>query len=252
MVYLLKFVAGWIMPPGIFIILLFVLAWRLWKRRNREVAVAVAAVTFIFYLLCTHLVSERTMGYLESAYEPPQDPKGDVIIMLGGGAFPDTPDVDGMGTLCSSPANRLLTAARLQRKMQVPILLSGGKVYDDTGAEAQIAARILRSLGVAEKDILVESKSINTNQNARFSAEILQEKGLSHPILVTSAFHMRRSVLNFREYGVEVVPYPSDYMTSRTHVFHYNKLCPSAAALHDNVIVMQEVLRAFVTQVSGK
>lgn len=207
-----------------------------------------AALVFVFYLFCTSFVSERIMGALESAYTPPENPTGDVIIMLGGGALPDTPDVGGSGTLCSSPANRLLTAVRLQRQLNVPILLSGGQVYSDSGPEAVIASRILRELGVPEDKIIVEGKSINTTQNAKFSAEIMRERGLSKPILVTSAFHMRRSVLNFEKNGVEVTPFPADYRVNPRHDFHYNKLKPSVGALDDNVIVLQEVLRALVTR----
>ena len=188
------------------------------------------------------------MGWLESAYQPPERPVGDVIIMLGGGAYSDTPDVDGTGTLCASPASRLLTAVRLQRQLDVPILLSGGQVYEDTGAEAKIAKRVLVSLGVPENKILTETRSINTSQNARFSAEILRENGLSHPILVTSAFHMKRSVLNFAKQGVAVEPFPTDYMVAHHPVFHYTKLRPQTEALLDNVTVLQETLRTFVTR----
>ena len=206
------------------------------------------ALTFAFYLLCTGFVAEKTMGWLESAYEPPANPQGDVIIMLGGGAMNDSPDVDGTGALCASPANRLLTAVRLQRRLDVPILLSGGQVYEDTGAEARIARRILLSLGVPDDKILVETKSINTTQNARYSAEILREHGYTRPILVTSAFHMKRSVLNFEKQGIAVVPYPADYLVSHHPVFHYTKLRPQTEALLDNVTVLQETLRTFVTR----
>ena len=246
MVYLLKFGASWVLPPGIFILALFVLAWWLWKKRGEKRAAAVLfALTFAFYLLCTGFVAEKTMGWLESAYQPPERPAGDVIIMLGGGAYSDTPDVDGTGTLCAS---RLLTAVRLQRQLDVPILLSGGQVYEDTGAEAKIAKRVLMSLGVPEEKILTETRSINTSQNARFSAEILRENGLSHPILVTSAFHMKRSVLNFAKQGVKVEPFPTDYMVAHHPVFHYTKLRPQTEALLDNVTVLQETLRTFVTR----
>ncbi len=200
MVYFLKFGASWLLPPGIFIVALFALAWYAWKRRGeRRIAALLFALTFVFYLLCTSVVAERTLGWLEQAYLPPAEPAGDVIIMLGGGAMPDSPDVDGVGALCASPANRLLTAVRLQRKLGVPILLSGGQVYEDTGAEAKIARRILIDLGVPESKILVETRSINTTQNARYSAEILRAQGLTQPILVTSAFHMKRAVLNFKK-----------------------------------------------------
>ena len=235
--------------PQIFIVALFALAVWLWrKKRQKQAALMLGALTFAFYLLCTGFVAEKTMGWLESAYEPPANPQGDVIIMLGGGAMNDSPDVDGTGALCASPANRLLTAVRLQRRLDVPILLSGGQVYEDTGAEARIARRILLSLGVPDDKILVETKSINTTQNARYSAEILREHGYTRPILVTSAFHMKRSVLNFEKQGIAVVPYPTDYLVSHHPVFHYTKLRPQTEALLDNVTVLQETLRTFVTR----
>ena len=249
MVYFLKFGASWLLPPGIFIVALFALAWYAWKRRGeRRIAALLFALTFVFYLLCTSVVAERTLGWLEQAYLPPAEPAGDVIIMLGGGAMPDSPDVDGVGALCASPANRLLTAVRLQRKLGVPILLSGGQVYEDTGAEAKIARRILIDLGVPESKILVETRSINTTQNARYSAEILRAQGLTQPILVTSAFHMKRAVLNFKKQGIGVVPYPADYQVTHHPVFHYTKLRPQTEALLNNVTVLQETLRTLVTR----
>ena len=249
MVYFLKFGASWLLPPGIFIVALFALAWYAWKRRGeRRIAALLFALTFVFYLLCTSVVAERTLGWLEQAYLPPAEPAGDVIIMLGGGAMPDSPDVDGVGALCASPANRLLTAVRLQRKLGVPILLSGGQVYEDTGAEAKIARRILIDLGVPEEQILVETRSVNTTQNARYSAEILRAQGLTQPILVTSAFHMKRAVLNFKKQGIDVVPYPADYQVTHHPVFHYTKLRPQTEALLDNVTVLQETLRTLVTR----
>ena len=249
MVYLLKFGASWVLPPGIFIVAFFVLAWYAWKKRGeKRLAACIAGLTFVFYLLCTGFVAEKTMGWLESAYTPPEHPQGDVIIMLGGGAMPDSPGVDGTGELCASPANRLLTVLRLQRELGVPILLSGGQVYEDTGAEAKIARRILRSLGVPEDQIFAETKSINTTQNAKYSAEILREEGFTHPILVTSAFHMKRSVLNFEKQGIDVTPYPADYQVTHHPVFHYTKLRPQTEALLNNVTVLQETLRTFVTR----
>ena len=248
MVYLLKFGAAWVLPPGIFFLAFWFVAWRLYRKKEKRLAGMLAALVFVFYLMCTSLVSERLMGALEGTYQPPENPQGDCVIMLGGGAFPDTPDVSGAGTLCSAPANRLLTAVRLQRKLDVPIILSGGQVYSDSGPEAVIASRILKDLGVPEDKIIVEGKSINTTQNAQFSTELMRQHGLTKPILVTSAFHMNRSVLAFAKQDMTVTPYPADYQTNLRHVFHYNKLSPQAGALRDNVIVLQEVLRAAVTR----
>ena len=251
LVYLLKFGASWILPPGLFIILLIILTIYL-TRTNGRVALFVGIGTLIFYLMCTGLVAERFMGSLEKEYSPPEkieETGADVIVLLGGGAISDVRDVDGVGTLCASPASRLLTAVRLQKILNIPILLSGGQVYSDSGAEALISERILKSLGVADEKILIETKSVNTTQNAIFSAEILREKNLAHPLLVTSAFHMKRAVLNFSRQGFKVIPYPTDFTVSHQPKFRYTKLRPQAEALLLNVTVMQEVLRTAVTEI---
>ena len=251
MVYFLKFGASWILPPGIFIVLMLALCVKLLKF-SKKLTAAVFVMTLIFYLLCTSLVAEKFMGWLEEMHQPPAQVEtsgADVIVLLGGGAISQVPDVDGVGALCASPANRLLTAVRLQKMLNVPILISGGQVYSDSGAEAEIAARILKSLGVPEDKILTETRSVNTSQNARYSAAILREKNFKKPVLVTSAFHMRRAMLNFRLNRFMPIPYPTDYTVAKNPTFHYTKMRPQAEALLLNVTVMQEVLRTIVTEI---
>ena len=251
MVYLLKFGAAWVLPPGIFILLMLALAAKLFKI-DKKLSIVVFLGTVIFYLLCTSLVAEKLMGWLEEIYKPPaqiETSGADVIVLLGGGAISQVPDVDGVGALCASPANRLLTAVRLQKILNVPILISGGQTYSDSGAEAEISARVLKSLGVPEDKILTETKSVNTTQNAQYSAEILHDKKLKKPVLVTSAFHMNRAMLNFKLCNFEPIAYPTDFTVAHNPTFHYTKLRPQAEALLLNVTVMQEVLRTFVTEI---
>jgi len=248
MIYLLKFGASFLLPPGIFIVAFVGIAFLLWKKQERNFAKGLAGITFVFYLLSTGVVSEILLGSLEDRYEPPTELAGDAVIMLGGGATSDTTDVDGQGNLGGSAANRLLTAARLQKKMNVPIVLSGGQVYADSGREAQIAKRMLLSLGISAEKILIEDQSLNTKQNAEYVHKLLVEQGYNHPILVTSAFHMERSVINFHKENIDVVPYPTDYMVNKKHVFHYNKLAPSAGALYGNYLFLQEWLGILVAK----
>lgn len=247
MIYLLKFGASFVLPPGIFFVALFLLAVYLW-RRERRAAIGIFAITGVFYLLSTNLVADWLMKDLENVYDQPVNPQGDVIIMLGGGATPDTPNQGETGNLCSMPAARLLTATELQHKLNIPVLVSGGQVYEDSGKEALIAQRELIRLGVPREKILVETESLNTRQNAAYSSRIMQQQGLQQPILVTSAFHMERSVLNFQKEGYEVTPFPTDYQVSREQRFHYNKLSPSAAALDCSTMYFREKLRTFVTR----
>lgn len=253
MVYFLKFGASWILPPGIFILLLIALGVKLFKI-DRKLSVAVLICTLIFYLLCTSLVAEKLMGWLEEMHTPPTQVEtsgADIIVLLGGGAISQVPDVDGVGALCASPANRLLTAVRLQKILNVPILISGGQVYSDSGAEAEISARVLKSLGVPDDKILTETKSVNTTQNARYCAKILRDNGFEKPILVTSAFHMNRAMLNFNLCRYKPIAYPTDFTVTHNPTFHYTKLRPQAEALLLNVTVLQELLRTCITEIFG-
>ena len=160
MIQFLKFGASFFLPPGIFFLAFILIACLAWKKGERFAAKLIVLVTAVFYLLSTYLVADVLMGTLESAYEPPENPQGDVVIMLGGGAFSDAPDVDGEGALTASPSARLLTAVRLARKLDLPILVSGGQVFQESGKEALLAKRTLVSLGVPESRILVEGVRI--------------------------------------------------------------------------------------------
>ena len=61
------------------------------------------------------------------------------------------------------------------------------------------------------QDIVLESESVNTHDNAVFSARLLQAKKLQRVLLVTSAFHMRRALGAFLAQGVDAVPAPTDF-----------------------------------------
>lgn len=248
MIYLLKFGASFVLPPGIFFLLAWALSVYIYKKGLKSASLFLAGITFVFYFLSTGLVAGWLMSNLESVHDQPSDPRGDVIIMLGGGATSDTPNLGETGNITSSPASRLLMTCELYHRLHVPIVLSGGQVYEDSGKEAVIARRELIRLGVKDEDIFTEPDSLNTRQNAVNTTKILSEKGWKEPVLVTSAFHMERSVLNFKKEGIDVTPCPADYMANRKQVFHYNKLMPQADSLYISNLVLREKLRTFVTR----
>lgn len=66
-------------------------------------------------------------------------------------------------------------------------------------------------MDVPEEAIWRQGESRNTYEDARFSANLLHEKGIERVLLVTSAFHMPRSVRLFEAQGIEVIPLPVDY-----------------------------------------
>ncbi len=251
MIYFLKFWAAWLLPPGFFILLFTALGAYLWWRGEKCAAKGLLVLTAAFYVLCTPLFSDRLLGAFEQQYQIPENIEGDVIVMLGGGATVATPDINGEGNLSGAAASRLLMAARLQKRLDVPILLCGGQVYSDSGQEAHIAQRLLLDLGVPENKLLLEDQSLNTKQNAQYAAKILRENGLTSPVLVTSAFHMPRSVLNFTKVGFDVTPVPTDYMVSGRQNFYFNRIAPSSSAFFNSVTVIRELLAIFVAKYIG-
>lgn len=169
-----------------------------------------------------------------------EDVQGDVIVMLGGGATSDTPNVHGIGHLSGSAANRLLTCAELYKVFKVPIIVSGGQVFADTGVEAKIAKSILVGLGVSEDKIYMDDQSLNTSENARFTKQIMQKHDWQQPILVTSAFHMDRSVAQFYKADILPVPYPTDYQANITGHFSWRQLTPTASGLYSSSLAIKE------------
>lgn len=73
-------------------------------------------------------------------------------------------------------------------------------------AEAEAMRELALVLGVPDAAILVESKARSTEENARFAAELMRERGLDRALLVSQPYHLHRSVALFRREGIEVVP----------------------------------------------
>lgn len=250
LIYINKIIAAFLLPPGIIILLMVLLNRRLYIKKQCH-AKMLSLLIVGFYLMTIPYVSDGLMRTLECQYIPPQQVFGDVIIMLGGGATGDTPDIDGLGNLSGSTANRLITAVRMQKKINVPIIVSGGKVFEDTGTEAMVAQRILLDLGVPSDKIIVEDQSLNTQQNAEYVMRIIKEGQFKQPILVTSAFHMPRSVMNFQKLGITVEPYPTDYMVnvnSKLSVFNF---VPNNDAYSNFYIALREYLGMVAVRLSN-
>lgn len=145
-------------------------------------------------------------GRLERLYPPSIVdglPQADAIVVLGGGMGSPTP------LTCypelNSGADRGWHAARCFRAGKAPVVIFSG-VGEDVGMK-----RFLTDLGVPATNIVLESESKNTYENSRFVVQKLRALRARKIILVTSAWHMRRAVLNFAAAKVDVVPAACDY-----------------------------------------
>jgi uncharacterized SAM-binding protein YcdF (DUF218 family) len=230
MPYIIKFIYHFFLPPGIMVVFLSLLGICLY-RREKLFAKFLFVAALLLYLFLIPITGDIFVHSLEKRYHPPSKINGDVLVVLGGGATLDTPDINGKGQLSGYAANRLLTAVRLYKLTHLPIIFTGGQVFPDSGNEAEIAKRQLLSLGVPENKIFIDNKSINTKENGQFTKRILDHNGWHKPVLVTSAFHMERSVRIFKNLNIQVQPYPTDYQTSQKISLYFNQFTPSSGEL---------------------
>jgi uncharacterized SAM-binding protein YcdF (DUF218 family) len=152
---------------------------------------------------------------LESRFPPWDAARGapDGIIILGGSIDADLSVAHG-GAVVRSEADRIIAAAVLARQYpNARILFTGGSanLLSNDAKEADYAGALFESLGVAKARLTMERRSRNTQENVEFSKAMVAPKSGERWLLVTSAFHMPRSVGLFRKAGFAVEPYPVDW-----------------------------------------
>ncbi len=154
---------------------------------------------------------------LEMRFPPPaaDAPAPYGIIVLGGAIADDLTRQHGQVDL-QEGASRLTEAALLAKRYpDARVFYTGGTAdpLDGESKEAAEARDLLVGLGIAPERIGLETNSRNTDENARFSADILKPQPGQSWWLVTSAYHMPRSMGLFRKSGFDVVAFPVDYRT---------------------------------------
>lgn len=168
-------------------------------------------------------------------------------IVLGGFSSDD----GNGGGFFNSAADRFIQGVRLQKTGQVShLLVSGGNglLMPSAYREADWVREQFREMQVPDSCLLSESKSRNTIENAMFSKEILQQHKLKGPyLLVTSAFHMRRSMMIFKKRGLDVIAYPCNFSSRRFSV-SFDDFLPNAGALAGWGTYIKEVIGYVVTR----
>jgi uncharacterized SAM-binding protein YcdF (DUF218 family) len=175
----------------------------------------VIAVIVLFAVCGYSPLGSWVLYSLESRFPPWDEAKGapDGIVVLGGSIDPVLSAAHG-GAVVKSAGDRSIAAAALARRYpNARIVFSGGSgnLIDDDAKEADYAASLFESLGISKQRLTMERQSRNTNENAEFSKAIAAPKNGERWLLVTSAYHMPRSVGLFRKAGFAVEPYPVDW-----------------------------------------
>jgi len=244
-----KILMSLILPPASLAILMAV-GFVITKFRRVLGRFLIVTSFLLLYLLSISPVSDFLLKPLEksAAHDDAKHENIDAIVVLGGGVR----DLSWLG-LESQPSEmslvRLVAGVKLYKELHIPLVIIGGNgnPFEQEVKEAEAMARIAKGIGVPDKDIITENAPRNTLESASAAKKLIKGNRI---ILVTSAFHMKRSSAMFRKQGFDVVTAVAGYRSEQRGFSLYSCI-PRAGSLHDSSAVLAEYLSLFLYTLTG-
>jgi|GEM_PF-153642 len=184
---------NWLITPSLVLpplIILIVLPWAFRRWRWRRQISGLGAALLVMYLLTLSPTMMKISGRaLVSVLPSDSGVPADAIVVLGRGA--------------DLRPQRVNSSAQLWKEHRAPLIFASG------WGDAEEIASMLQQQGIPDTAIDGEPCSRTTEENARFTAAILQPRNVHRILLVTDPPHMLRSLLTFRSLGFAVIPHPN-------------------------------------------
>lgn len=253
MFILKKIVAQFFFPVPLCLELLLlglVLLWCTRRQQAGKILVSVGAGLLIIFSY--PFVPNLALRPLEQRYPPASDlaagpttapgPVGaqaaKLIVVLGGGQISD-PNLPVTNQIGGESLYRVLEGVRLYRAGPGrKLILSGGAVFDPV-PEAQVMARVAVIMGVDRRDLILESTSRDTEEQARLLKPMV---GRAPFFLVTSAARLPRAMAMFHKLGLEPVAAPAGHLARQTPHWSPGSFFPGSAALQATETAFYEYL----------
>jgi uncharacterized SAM-binding protein YcdF (DUF218 family) len=212
-----KFLA-FLTQPLAWVALLMVLAVLLIRRHPLRAQMLGGSAVALLVLLGWEPLPDAVLRPLEGRY-PPVSVHADLkayvgVIVLGGALEPayvwSVPDQSALGDAAERVTEVL---PLLKRQPQLRLLFTGGEgeLFAKDLTEAERARRFFTAQGVPDWQLILESASRTTYENAVLSKALPGVDAKQPWLLVTSAWHMPRSMAVFEHAGWNVTAYPVDF-----------------------------------------
>ena len=226
-----------VLPPGIFII--FLLLASFYTKKFKFIFFLGA---FGFYALSNSFVADFLLTPLETSYNISLDKtkKADGVIVLGGGSVSGSTNLP----LANDAYKRAIWGLMVAKQTNLPLYFSGAglyKKYSEADAFKDSINELKNNLDIEGLSLHVENKSLDTYQNAKFSKQLFADKGINKPtiFLVTSAYHMNRSIKLYKHFGFNVIPTATDFKISNKPKNMWSYF-PSMGAFKQSYIALHE------------
>ncbi|MCX7120622.1 MAG: YdcF family protein [Gammaproteobacteria bacterium] len=251
--WLKKIISAFLLPLpfGLLLIaigLFFLIAKQAKPLRNT----CLSAGFFIILLFSFNPISATLVNNLQYRYPPLIYAPSNVeyVLVLGGGVRGGKNYPPNL-TLDAASLSRLVEGIRLFKQVQstnanATLILSGGRVFQSPAVAGKMRNTAVM-LGVNNQNVLLENGSQDTYQEALY----LQKKLGDNPfILVTSAYHMPRSMAIFQSMGMHPVAAPTQFLGYRNDLARWlipstNSLVASDIAIHEYLGMAWEKLRGY-------
>ena len=255
-----KLLPLFVYPVGLACLLLLLALWFCFKR-SVWTFVPVSLALIILAIAGNNQFSNQFLASLEHQYLPKTNlPQAEAIVILGGATRNNEPPK--IMPDMSDRGDRLLYGVKLYKAGLAPeIILTGGRIkwYGGEASEAESMAILMELMGIPRSAMVLESKALNTYENAVYVKEILERKNIKQILLVTSAAHMPRSLAIFQHLGIDAIPAPTDFTISDRNLIENQLstqsrilgLIPAADNLSNTTQAIREYIGIFVYRLKG-
>lgn len=208
--------------------------------------------TLFFYALSNAYVADALLAPLEKPYNTSLHVKdgANAVVILGGGHIKGSANLP----LSDEAYKRAMWGIMVAKAQNLPVLFSGAGMeqgYSESDAFLE-SAKALRTflnlelhthlpLHVKTFSLHVEDKSLDTFENAKLSKALFLDAGIEKPTiyLVTSAYHMRRSITLYEHFGFNVIPMATAFKISTKEKNGWD-LLPNIWAFEKSYIALHE------------
>jgi len=256
-----KIISHFFMPTQLCIEILVVGVVLLWfTKRKRAGTILATLALFLIATLSYGVVSNSILWPLEYKHPPltitqsPTDSSLDRaksvkwIVVLPGGAISE-PTLPVTSQLSPISCTRVIEGVRLYRIIDGSKLIFTGRGEANKPTTAELMAQLAISLGVAEQDTVLETKSRDTKDHVRYLKSLVKGDRF---ILVTSASHMPRSVALFEKLAMHPIPAPVGHLAKRPKEINHYMFFPSSSSLYKAETAMHEYLGLLWARLRGQ
>ncbi|NLB83060.1 MAG: YdcF family protein, partial [Synergistaceae bacterium] len=250
--FLYKTIGAFVTLPGSMILLCLVasLYFYLSRQNPRGPRLSPAAFTLFFALtfslLSLPVFARLILSPLEKGFPldlPESEKRTAVLVLAGGIVSKQTDEANLVFSMGAETLQRFVVGCTAAVGLKCPLVYSGG--YPEKASSEEIEEMVRRTAGDISfrGTLIVEGNSRTTGENFELSAPLLREIGAERVVVVTTAYHLKRSLREANRFlsNLEVVPLPSGLLEDDGKTTPMDFIPSASAFLHTAAAVKEYI-----------